>query len=106
MACLVSNSIVVFIGNMNTRRNVARRLGEEVANAGAPPHDEQVPPLEENATVDQATGSPPPITEAEMRASLAQVAYAMTIQAQATTVQANRDISPYPHHKSLLCLHV
>ena len=71
MVCLASNSIVVFIGNMNTRRNVARRIGEEVANAGAPPHDEKVPPLEENANVDQAPANPPPMTEAEMRAIIA-----------------------------------
>ena len=37
----------MLIGSMNARRNVARRLEEKVANVGDPPHDEQVPPLEE-----------------------------------------------------------
>ena len=91
---------------MNTRRNATRRLKEEVANAGAPPHDEQVLPLEENANVDQALANPPPITEAEMRAILAQIGQAMLTQAQATTVQAqtmtaqdNWEIAPHPHIK-------
>ena len=39
------------------------RLEEEVANAGAPPHDGQVPPLEENAYVGQAPADPPPMKE-------------------------------------------
>ena len=51
----------MLIGSINTRRNVARRLEEEVANAGAPSHDEQVPPLEENANDDQALANPIPI---------------------------------------------
>ena len=49
---------------MNTRTNAARRLEEEVANVGDPPHDEQVPPLEEISNVDQAPANPPPMTEA------------------------------------------
>ena len=46
---------------MNTRSNVARRLEEEVANAGAPPHDEKLLVLEENANVNEASAKPPPI---------------------------------------------
>ena len=48
---------------MNTRTNAAGRLEEEVANAGAPPQDWQVPPLEENAYVGQAPADPPPMKE-------------------------------------------
>ena len=55
---------------MNTRRNAAQRHKEEVANAGAPPHDEQVPPIEENANVYQAPDNPPPMIEVEMRSIL------------------------------------
>ena len=66
---------------MNTRRNAAQRLEEEVSYAGVPPLDEQVPPLEKNANVDQAPANPPPMTEVEMRAILAQMAQAMTTQA-------------------------
>ena len=81
---------------MNTRTNAARRLEEEVANVGDPPHDEQVPPLEENAIIDQALSNPPPMTEVEMRSILAQMYQAMTTleqatmdQSQAMTAQAN-----------------
>ena len=55
---------------MNTGRNAARRLKEEVAHAGSTPHDEQVPPPEENANVDQAPDNFPPMTEEEMRVIL------------------------------------
>ena len=51
---------------MNTPRNAAQRLKEEVANAGAPRHDDQVPPLEENANADQALANPPPKTGVDM----------------------------------------
>ena len=84
-----SNPIVVIIVIMNTRRNAAQRLEEEVANAGAPSHDDQVPQLEENANVDQASANPPPMTEAEIFSVLSQMAQAMITQAQASTVQAN-----------------
>ena len=55
---------------------------------GASPHDEQVPPLEENANVYQALDNPPPMTRAQMKAILAQMAQAMTTQPQATTAQS------------------
>ena len=73
---------------MSTQRNAARRLEEEFSNAGAPPHDEQVPPLEENDNVDQALTNPPPMMEAEMRAILAQMSQSMTTEAQAMTIKA------------------
>ena len=73
---------------MNTQRNAARRLEEEVANAGVPPHDEQVPPLEEDANVEQAPSNPPSMTEAEMRVILPHMAQVMTTQSQAATVLA------------------
>ena len=59
---------------MNTRRNVTRRLEEEVANAGAPPYDKQVPPFEEDVKVEQTPTNPPPMTEGEMKAILDQMA--------------------------------
>ena len=102
----VSNPIVVLIRSMNTRRNVAQRVEEEITNAGAPPHGEQVPPLEENANVDQALANTPPMTEVDMRAILDQMVQDMTTQAQAAmveaqamTTQANRDVAPCPHQK-------
>ena len=68
---------------MNIQRNAARRLEAEVANAGVPPHDDQAPPLEENANVDQSPVKHPPMTEAEMRAMIDQMTQAMTTQEQA-----------------------
>ena len=91
---------------MNTRRNVAQRFEEEIANAGVPPHDEQVPPLEEDANVEQAPANPSSMTEAEMRDILYQISQAMntqaqsvTVQAQSMTAQANRDIASLSHQQ-------
>ena len=75
-----SNPIVVLIGNMKTRRNAARRLEEEVANARTPPHDERVPPYKENINVEQEPDKPTRLTEAKMRAIHAQMSQAMTTQ--------------------------
>ena len=55
---------------------------------GAPPCGDQVPPLKENANVDQAPANPLPMTEAEMRGIVAQMSQAIITQAQAATVQA------------------
>ena len=66
---------------MNTRRNVTRRLEEEIANAGAPPRGDQVPPLKEDANVDQALVNPPPLTDGDIRASLIQLAESSIVQA-------------------------
>ena len=73
---------------------------------GAPPHDEQVPPLDENANVDQAPANPPTMMEAEMRAIIPQIAQSMTTPAQAEMVQAqsmttpeNWDVAPCPHQQ-------
>ena len=73
---------------------------------GAPPCGDQVPPLEENTNVVQALANPLPMTEAEMRGIVSQMAQAITTQAQAVTVQAqdmtaqaNREIVPRPHQQ-------
>ena len=58
-----SNPTFVLNGRMNTPRNAARWLEEEISNAGAPPHGEQVPPPEEDANVDQASVNYPPLTD-------------------------------------------
>ena len=61
---------------MNTRRNATRRLEEKIANVGAPPRGKQVPPLVEDANVDQAPVNPPPLMDGDIRASLIQLAQA------------------------------
>ena len=80
MCDFTSKPIIVIIGIMNSRRNTARRLEEEVANAGAPPYGHQVPALEENANVDQAPANPLPMMEAEMRGIVAQMAQALLLK--------------------------
>ena len=72
---------------MNTLRNKAQRVEDEISNVGAPPRGEQVPPFEDYANVDQAPANPLP-TEAGMRGIVAQMAQAITTQAQAVTVHA------------------
>ena len=44
---------------MNTQRNVAQTLEEEIANEGAPPQGYQVPPLKEEVNDGQAPFNPP-----------------------------------------------
>ena len=78
----LSNSIVVLIERINTRRNAARRLEEEISNAGAPPHGDRVPPVEEDANMEHAQVNPPPLTNENIR-----TAQAITTQAQAATTQ-------------------
>ena len=73
---------------MNTRRNAVRRLEEEIVHAGYPPHGEQVPPLEEDANVEQAPSNPPFLIGENIRTTLLQMSQAITTQAQAATNQA------------------
>ena len=65
---------------MNTQRNVARRLEEEIANAGAPPCGDQVPPLEEDVNDDQNLVNHPPLTDENIRANILQMAKTITTQ--------------------------
>ena len=72
---------------MNTRRNAARRLEEEFANAGVPPSGDQVPPFDEDMNVDQAPVNFP-LADVEIRDALFQMDKAITTQTQDTTTQA------------------
>ena len=87
---------------MNTRRNAAGRLEEEIANAEAPPHGDQFPPIEKGETVGLSPINPPPLTDENMRVALLQMAQTITTQAQASTAQAqamttqeNGEVVPY-----------
>ena len=60
----------MLIGRINTRRNATRRLEEEIANAGAPPRGEQVPPLEEDSNVEQKSVNPLPLTDENIRTAI------------------------------------
>ena len=82
---------------MNTWRNVAWRLEEEIFNAVAHLRGEQVTPLEEDAYVDKALTNPPPLTNGDVMSSLIQLAHVSTVQAQAMTTIANRELVPCPN---------
>ena len=84
---------------MNTRSNAAQRLEEEFANGGAPPHGDQVPPLEKDANIEQAPFNPPPLTDGDIRAYLIQLDQASIVQDQAMTDQDNREVVPRPHQQ-------
>ena len=67
---------------MNTWRNAAWRLEEEIANSESHPRGDQVPLLDEDMNDDQAPVNPP-LTDGAIRVSLFQIAQAITTQAQA-----------------------
>ena len=79
---------------MNTRRNVAQRVEEEITNAGAPPHGEQVPPLEEDDNIDQSPADPPPLKDGDISDALIQLSQDSTIKYQAMTAKPNRELVP------------
>ena len=58
---------------MNTQINMARRLEEEICNAGVLPHGYQVPFLEEDVNNDQDPVNPPPLTDENIRAAFFQI---------------------------------
>ena len=74
-----------------------RRLEEEIANAGATPCGEQVPPLEEDANFDQAPVNRPPLEDGDIRDAIIQLDQATTVRTQAMKAQANREVVPRPH---------
>ena len=84
---------------MNAWRNTTRILEEEIANAGAPPRGEQVPPLEEDDNVDQALINPIPLTDGYIRGSLIQLTQGTTVQVKAMTAQANKELVPRPQQQ-------
>ena len=67
-----------------------QRLEEETTNAGAPPRGEQVPPLEEDANMEQAPDNSPPLTNGDIRVAFIQLAQAYIVQSQAMTAQTDR----------------
>ena len=53
---------------MNTRRATARRVEEDLANAGVPPQHNQAPPHDNQVPLeDQALVIRPPMTDREIR---------------------------------------
>ena len=58
---------------MNTRRNAAKRLQKEIGNVGAPPHGDQIPPLEEDCYMEHDPDNPPPLMDENIRNVLLQM---------------------------------
>ncbi len=55
---------------MNARMNATQKHEEEIANAGVSPHVEKVPPVEEDANMEQALVNPSPLTDENIRTTL------------------------------------
>lgn len=66
---------------MKSRRNVARKLEGESANAGVPPCRDKVPLLEDDVNDDKAPVNPPLLTDENKRATVFQMAQPTTTQA-------------------------
>ena len=73
---------------MTTRRAAARRVEEEIANAGVPPLDNQVSPQEQAPLGDQALVNPPFMTEGDIWTTFINFLNPMNTQAQAVSTQA------------------
>ena len=91
---------------MNTRRNFAQSIEEEISNAGAAPHGDEVPTLEEGENADQAPVNPPPVMDENIRVVVLQLDKDITTQTQAATAhaqammaQANRQVVPLPNQQ-------
>ncbi|TMX01889.1 hypothetical protein EJD97_023227 [Solanum chilense] len=84
---------------MNSRRNATQSLEEEIVNASAPPHGDQVPPVEEEAYMEQASVNPPLLMDGDIRDDRRKLDQACTYHAQAMTDQANREIIPDPYQQ-------
>ena len=91
---------------MNTQRNEARRLEEEIFNAGASSPGEQVTPLEEDTNIKQRPTNPLPLTDDNIRTThhkmtqdITTDGQAPTTQSQDMTTQANREVVHHPHQR-------
>ena len=84
---------------MNIQRNAARRLEEGIADEVAPPPGDQVPPIEEDANVDQSPVNPPSLKDGDIRVALLQLGQDSTVQAQAMMVKDNWEVVPRAHQQ-------
>ena len=67
---------------MNTRKRATLRFEQEISNAGASPRGYQVPPLEEDANVEQAIVNTPPLMDGDISSSLIQLSHDFTTPAK------------------------
>ena len=73
---------------MSTRRTATQRLDEEIANVGAPPRDNKVPPHKGVANDDQALVNPPHFIDGDIRATFIKIYQAINTKSQAVTTLA------------------
>ena len=73
---------------MSNPRNEDQTLDEEIANVGAPPRGNRVPPLKEEVNDDQAPVNPPPLIDSDIRSALLQMSQTITTQAHVVSTQA------------------
>ena len=66
-----------------------RRLEDEIANAGAPPHGDQVSPLEEDSYIENAPANPHSLIDENIRTAFLKMSQSITTQAQAVTAQVH-----------------
>ena len=92
---------------MNTQRNAARRLKEEIENARSPPCGAQVPPLEEDTIIEQSLVNPPPLMDGYIRAALIHLAQSASVQAQAMAAHVNQAVVARPHQQvTIMASHI
>ena len=76
---------------MNTQRNAAHRLEEDIANAGVPPRSDQVPLLEKDMNDEHTLVNPLPLMDGDIRVAFLHMAEAITTQTQVSTTQRKHD---------------
>ena len=79
---------------VNTRSTTAKKVGEEIANAGATLQGNQVHPQVQGAANDHVRVYPLAKTDREVKEPLFQMSQAITTQAENITAQANREVVP------------
>lgn len=72
---------------MSTQKKASWRIDEEIANTGAPPRGNQVPPLEEVATDDQGPVIFSSLKDCSIRVFFLQMSQSIASQEQAVTTQ-------------------
>ena len=87
---------------MNTRRTVAIRVGEEIANAVTIPQENRNAAEVQATANDQVPVNPSAMIDGEVRAALFQMSQAITTQAQALTAQANMEVAPRDQYVSIV----
>ena len=79
---------------MNTTSTAARRVGDEIANAGATPQGNQNAFYLQLAANDKVPLNPPSMTYCDVREALFKMAQAITTEAQPIATEDNMGVFP------------